>query len=180
MKAKKTISLLLIAIIQGIEPVLMMLVWQKIINGLQTRNVEFSQLVFFVLIYVLILVTNALLLEIYGLYQASISKKFEKYVSIIMLEKVASLNLQSFEDSTTYDVINRAQRQNGDSILQYIQMLFNVLQFIVTGTSSIFILMKFNISLVFLIMLIPIIQYLYSLKVARRQYEISFARVARR
>ena len=46
---------------------------------------------------------------------------------MLMLEKSAKLELKDYENSETYNIINRAQSQNGTSILTFI-----------TGTIEIF------------------------------------------
>ena len=118
---------LCIACIQGIIPGITIIVFQRIINSLQQNIDTVEHIIFLILFYVGLNIINELISTLYSFYNEKFNLEFSQYVNMLMLEKSAKLELKDYENSETYNIINRAQSQNGTSILTFI-----------TGTIEIF------------------------------------------
>ena len=88
--------------------------------------------------------------------------KFNLYFSEEIYSKAARLSLSDYEDSKTYDLMNRTQNQRGDNLLSYYGDFMVIITQMITLSSYIFILINFRVWLVLVIMVIPnIINNLY-------------------
>ena len=74
-------------------------------------------IIFLILFYVGLNIINELISTLYSFYNEKFNLEFSQYVNMLMLEKSAKLELKDYENSETYNIINRAQSQNGTSIL---------------------------------------------------------------
>ncbi len=66
--------------------------------------------------------------EIYNLYSTTFMKRFTRHIEILMLEKANRLTTKDFENKEIYDLINRAQSQNGATVIDYFNswiLIFN-------------------------------------------------------
>lgn len=87
--------------------------------------------------------------------------KFNLYFSEKIYSKAARLSLSDYEDSKTYDIMNRVQNQRGDNLLSYYGNFMDIITQMITLSSYIFILINFRVRLVLVIMVIPKIINIY-------------------
>lgn len=120
-------------IIQGIYTPISLYFLQQILNAVQDKkDIVWNYLA----IYFVLAIVNILFERVYNLYSIKITKKFEKRIDILILEKTNSLNLSDYENLETYNIINRAQSQGGESIISYIKGYFDILKSFITVISS--------------------------------------------
>lgn len=164
------------SIIQGICPIISLLLMQKIINLIQIENIE--KYIFFnlILVYIFIEMFDLIISEIYNLYSVNFTKKFSKHVEVLMLEKANRLTTKDFENKEIYDLINRAQSQNGSTVIDYFNSWISILQNCITIVSSIIIIVSYKFWIFILIIIIPLVQFYYSQRLGREQYDISIER----
>lgn len=86
--------------------------------------------------------------------------KFNLYFSEKIYLKASRLSLSDYENSKTYDIMNRAQNQGGDNLLSYYRDFMSIITQLITLSSYIFILIGFRVWLVIVIMIIPILLYI--------------------
>lgn len=98
--------------------------------------------------------------------------KFNLYFSEEVYSKAARLSLSDYEDSKTYDIMNRVQNQRGDNLLSYYGNFMDIITQMITLSSYIFILINFRVWLVIVIMIIPIFKYLINNKFNLKRFEI--------
>ena len=167
---------IIIAILQGIIPALSMITMQTIINMLQVGSSSTKTFIFFIGLYTFLDMLSALLTALYGFYYTKFSANFDRQIKTLLLHKAASLSLRDFENSETYNIINRAQNQGGDNILSFFNSFISIIRTFIAILSSAAILSRFNIKLIAIILIIPLFKYIYSLKIGKIQYDIQVKR----
>ncbi|WP_258881180.1 ATP-binding cassette domain-containing protein [Clostridium tagluense] len=166
------------AIFQGIVPVISLLVMKNILNAIQTHNLDRNVFIANILGFVSIEIISLGVRELYILYSTNFTEKFSKHIEVLMLEKADSLDVKDFENPTTYDLINRAQMQNGDSVISYIISWMSIFQQVITISSSIIIIVTYKIWIVLVIIIAPIIQFYFSKKLSVKQYKMVIERTS--
>lgn len=161
---------------QGLLPAALIIVMQRIINMLQRGNGQFADLLIYILVYVILNILSAGLTSMFSLYNNQFTLDFTKYLDLKMLNKAAELKLKDYEDSETYDTINRAQNQNGASILMLVSRILEIVKQSVTIISTIAILLKFRWWIFVLVLIIPIIRCRLTIKLNQNWYKLRIAR----
>lgn len=174
-----TINLLYI-IVQGLLPAFLLFIMQNAINLLQKSNGDnFIDILYLLLLYMGLNIFNSLVSLGYNYYSVQFNLKFTKYINIKLLNKAADLKVRDFENSETYDIINRAQAQNGSNILSYISENFLVVKAVLTITSTSIILIKFNWLIIILILLTPMIRCVVTTNIDKKWYIMRKERTAK-
>lgn len=166
-------------VIQGVLPSIMLLLFQRIINVLQTKGCELNYLLKIVIIYCLCSLFSEWLVYIYTYYTNIVSAEFDKKISIEMMNKASNLNLKDFENPKTYDVINRAQSQNGATILSFASQCLEMIKSGVTLVSMFVLLIAYRWWMVIAVVLIPMIKCVVTIKIDNEWYKIKLERTER-
>ena len=95
------------------------------------------------------------------------------------MSKISKLKLQDFEDSETYDVINRARNESEGKVSSYIDGFLYGISSIITLVSFIGIIVSFKIWIVVIILVIPCIKYAISKKINTMSFNIIMNRTNR-
>ena len=165
-----------IKILQGVIPAVNVVLLQKIINIIQKQNRDIYTLVFYILIYVSIYEFLELISLVYMKYSNDFGLEFSMYINTKMIDKALELSLYDFENSETYNIINRAQSQSGNDIINYVESVFNTIQQIIAVISMGYILLKFRWQIVAVIVMIPIIKSVLIYRLDKQAYQIRVRR----
>jgi len=170
----KTFTIFIVAstIVQGILPAISMLIMQNIINMLQNSNKNLKELFILTGLYLSIDLILTFLSTITGYFSAKFEMNFTMDLNTKIFEKAAELDLKDFEDTETYNKINRAQNESSGKITSYFMTFISIAKQVVSMVSSVLILLTFKVWLVGVIVIIPIIKYFYLLKVNQIQFLI--------
>lgn len=95
-----------------------LIVMQKIINVVQVEK-NLNIIIFYIITYISIDLFNSVYSSILGYYNTKYSMEFNLYFSEKIYSKASRLSLSDYEDSKTYDIMNRAQNQGVDNLLSY-------------------------------------------------------------
>lgn len=125
---------------------------------MQEGDCDFSEVIIYILAYLILNITNEMISTGYSYYNAQVGLKFNKFITLKILEKSTKLQLRDYENPEIYDVINRAQNQNAASIISYISEIMLVIKQIITIMSTALILIKFRWWIILVIFLIPFIR----------------------
>lgn len=157
--------------IGGIVSPVSLIVMQKIINSIQVG--EGSKSIFlYIGIYVGIDLLQTLYNNIVGFYNLKFSMKFEVKFSENIFKKASKLSLSDYENSATYDLINRAQHEGGGKLLSYYSNFMNIIMQIITLMSYMVILFRFKIWIVIIVLIMPIIRYIINNKFNLKWFKI--------
>lgn len=162
--------------LQGLFPIAFIVVMQKVINLVQSQEEGFEVILSYILCFVGLHVVSAALDMLYSKYNYQFGMRFSKMINMKMMKKAINLSLSDFEDSDTYDIINRAQNQNGGDILNYVVSVFDILQQIISVASMAYVLFRFNWRLVAVILIIPIGRSAATFLIDKEIYEMRIGR----
>ncbi|MFI3173128.1 MAG: ABC transporter ATP-binding protein [Eubacteriales bacterium] len=169
---------IIFSIAKGLFPIISLLLVQRIINIIQLKNTSFRVLITLIISYVMIEISYLLATELYKFYTVKFSKKFSKNIEVKILEKANKLSVKDFENTEIYDLISRAQSQNGDTIISYINTWNLISTHFITIVASCVLLINYRYWMFFLLVIIPVIKFYYSKKLAKEQYCIELARTS--
>ena len=167
---------LCIACIQGIIPGITIIVFQRIINSLQQNIDTVEHIIFLILFYVGLNIINELISTLYSFYNEKFNLEFSQYVNMLMLEESAKLELKDYENSETYNIINRAQSQNGTSILTFITGTIEIFKQIISVITISIILVRFCWWMLPLIFGISIVRSMVTVYTDREWYKLRVSR----
>ena len=167
---------LCIACIQGIIPGITIIVFQRIINSLQQNIDTVEHIIFLILFYVGLNIINELISTLYSFYNEKFNLEFSQYVNMLMLEKSAKLELKDYENSETYNIINRARSQNGTSILTFITGTIEIFKQIISVITISIILVRFCWWMLPLIFGISIVRSMVTVYTDREWYKLRVSR----
>ncbi|MDO5666118.1 MAG: ABC transporter ATP-binding protein [Bacteroidia bacterium] len=175
-KKSYVIIVILLAIIQGLLPAATLTLRKNIINNIQVRTLNISEFLVLVLIYVGIAIVSLVIDYIYGIYNATVSANFNNYIKLMVLNKATQLNLKNFEDSQTFNIIDRAKTQSGGNILSFYSSFMSIIKSIIKIITTIIIISEFSIYLIPLVMILPVLRYWYYLKFNKLRYDFQIRR----
>lgn len=173
---KKYIFLsILTIIIEGVTPSLLLLLMQKIINKIQIQE-SLKTILVFVFIYLAVDLGREIYDNFVNYYNSKFEKKFELHISNQLFQKAKKLTLSDYENSNTYNVINRAQNEGGNRIISFYMSYIKIITSIVTIITYIAILISFKYWIVFIIIIIPICKFFIENKYNKAAYNIIYNR----
>jgi ABC-type multidrug transport system fused ATPase/permease subunit len=144
---------------------------QKIINSIQLGQI--SNVIFmYITIYVGIDLVQTIYNSMIGYYNSRFSMEFGLKFSEGIFKKASKLSLRDYENSTTYDLINRAQYEGGGKLLSYYSNFMNIITQCITLISYMVILLSFKAWIVAVVLIMPIIRYFISNKLNLKRFKI--------
>lgn len=164
------------SLIEGFVPPITLLFMQEALNRIQTKETDFFSIVILLNVYFSLKIAASVISSIFILYSARFQKLFSNDLDIKILKIIARMNIDDFEDSETYDVIRRTQTQKGDRLILFLNECLDILSEIISSIGMILILIKFNVLLVFFVILFPILQYFFAVQIGKEQYELFIKR----
>lgn len=96
-------------IMKGVTPAIYVLLTKKIINSLQLND---NRIMIFLLGYIIIELIEGVYSNFFEYYRIKFNLNINLKVKELIMSKISKLKLQDFEDSETYDVINRARNES--------------------------------------------------------------------
>lgn len=163
-------------IMKGVTPAIYVLLTQKIINSLQLND---NRIMIFLLGYIIIELIEGVYSNFFEYYRIKFNLNINLKVKELIMSKISKLKLQDFEDSETYDVINRARNESEGKVSSYIDGFLYGISSIITLVSFIGIIVSFKIWIVVIILVIPCIKYVISKKINTMSFNIIMNRTNR-
>lgn len=167
-----------VKIIEGIMPAVNVVLLQQIINIIQEQQSNLHMLVLYIVIYIIIHEVTELISLNYLKYSNDFGLEFSNYINEKMMDKALDLSLYDFENSETYNIINRAQSQNGNDIIGYVNNIFNTMQQIIAVISMVYILLQFRWQIVMVIIVVPMIKSVLIYVLDKEAYRIRIQRTS--
>lgn len=161
--------------IEGITPSLLLIIMQNIINSIQI-NEKFGNIMKLLLIYILIDLFKELFLIFENYYNTKFEKDFELSISTKIFSKAERIKLSDYENSNTYDVINRAQNEGGSRIISFYTSLLSIFSSIVTLITYALIIISFKPWIIVIIIWVPILKFIIETKYSKKVYELIYDR----
>lgn len=167
------ILIFILSIIQGFIPSILIIATQELINAIQVgASKGDNYIVAPFIIYILFTVLSGILNQVKNYFESLFKIKLSFKTSLAILEKAITLELKDFENATIYDMLRRAQNDTGDKPYMIFSQILDLLSQIITLISTSILLLVWKWWIVLVILIIPIISSLYSIKIGNLQYKI--------
>lgn len=167
-----------VKVLQGIIPAIDVVLLQIIINTIQEQKSDLHVLALYIIGYIILQEITELISLIYMKYSNDLGMEFSAYINTKLIKKAMDLSLQDFENSETYDVINRAQNQSGNDIIRYIDNILNTVQQIVAVISLGYVLLRFRWQIVIIITIVPVMKSIVIYALDKEAYKIRIQRTS--
>lgn len=159
-----------------IFPFISLLSLQKVLNLINLNEkkdiiMAISSIYFLSLIFLNI--SNILFEYFQGIFKGKLN--FDVNLSII--NKSLDLSLEDYEDSNTYDILQKALQET-QTPYQSIMNIFNLVNNIITFVGSIFILVLWKWYLVLILLVFPIISFYFTIIIRKYEFEITQSKIS--
>jgi len=166
------VVIIVLAIIFGVIPGISILVMQEIVNTLQASERSFEYIMRLVAIYVGIDIFSGVMGLISGYVEGIVQMKAGITLNVSVLEKVKELNLKDFENSETYNLIQRAVGTGINSMFSFFKSFIHVFQSLINLVVFSLILITLRWWLLPVIFFMPIISTFVTAYFGKKQFLI--------
>lgn len=170
--AASVLFLLISVTITGIIPTLSTVIMQHIMNLITSPQREIQTLALYIGLYI----GCDAILEILNLCTTYVTSIYEKKITLDLdakiLNKVKSLDLKHFEDSESYNKIQRAQAENGGRMFNYFLSATSVIQYVTMLIGAGVILLSWNAWSILLVSVAAFVNTAFMLKINKYQFEV--------
>ncbi|ELC8442624.1 ABC transporter ATP-binding protein [Clostridium perfringens] len=164
--------ILIFAILLGVLPTISTILIQKLLNIIQSDSGNYNILILILFSYLMVDLVLMGIGNFKNYYVSIFQMKVNLKVNKQILEKASGLSLKHYEDTEYYNIIQRAQNQSGENVLDYFTNFVTAIQLIISFISISFILFKWKKWTILLIILVSISNSLLRSKISKEQYEI--------
>lgn len=169
---KYVIFLMVNSTFKGVIPVISMLIMQKLINIVQIGKLSFNNVLQLLIAITLIELFQEICFNFFNLKIHSFEMEYRLYLQTSILAKSSLLEAKTFENSDTYDLINRMQYDSESGILGYIKIVFQIISSSITLISYITIIFSYNCKILLIISIFPIVKYFFSKRFNILEYDL--------
>ena len=110
-------------------------------------------------------------------FQGIFKGKLNFDVNLSIINKSLDLSLEDYEDSNTYDILQKALQET-QTPYQSIMNIFNLVNNIITFVGSIFILVLWKWYLVLILLVFPIISFYFTIIIRKYEFEITQSKIS--
>ncbi|MEG1285285.1 MAG: ABC transporter ATP-binding protein [Romboutsia sp.] len=163
---------MIIVIVTSLIPAASLKIMQKIINMIQTNIQDLKGIFILIIAYLSLDLIETIIQTILGYYKSKFAFNFNLIIKRGILQKASRLQLQDFEKSELYNMIQRAEEQGEGGLLSYFDKALNVIGMLITSISYFIIVLTFKSWIVPLLIIIPIIRFMISTKINKEEFNI--------
>lgn len=153
-----------------------LLIMQQIINLIQQGIQSITFILQLVVLYVCIDLASTIISGLMNYYTTKFSLKFNLHIKDCIMQKASQLSLWHYENSNTYDKIKLAEGANGGTLMSQFTSFTTLIGQAITSLSYIVILLHFNYIIILIIVIMPIIKFLITNLINKKQFCIIKAR----
>lgn len=169
----------LLALALGVIPSISILVLQEIINILQTASQRYEYIVMLIIVYIGIDFLSGALGLATGYIENTLQMKAAITLDMSVLEKTKVLNLSDFEDSETYDLIQRAIGTGISRMFSFFKSFVLILQSLVNLVMFSIILISWKWWLLPVVFAMPIANTLVMAHFGKEQFVLQKSRTGK-
>ena len=171
---KKAYLLVLImnSVVKGISPVVTLVIFQRMIDVIQFQSGTLQDAGILLASVAVVQLISECLLLFTGVKLSNYELAFDLHFQEQILKKVSTLSCKDFENNRTYDLVNRTQYDADAGILGSIKTFFSLAASLISSVSFAVIIAKFNIILFVIIIVIPVVHYMFEKRYNLKGYEV--------
>lgn len=170
------VVIVLLAVVFGVLPSISILVLQEIVNTLQAANKGFDYIAMLIAVYIGIDAFSGIAGLISGYVENIVQMKASITLNMSVLEKVRELSLKDFENSETYNLIQRAMSTGIDRLFSFFKSFMLAFQSLINLIMFSLILLSWKWWLLPVVFFMPIIGTLVAAYFGKKQFIIQKAR----
>ena len=165
-------TVVIITILFGTMPGISVLIMQEIINSIQISGQNFNYILLLIAIYIGIDIFKGLASMLSGYMESVLQMKAGITLNLTVLEKIRELSLKDFENSETYNLIQRAVGITISNLYSFFKSFFLIFQSLINLIMFSMILLSWHWWLLPVIFIMPIIQTLVTAYFGKKQFLI--------
>lgn len=170
--SKYVICLCAESVLRGITPIVVLLILQRVIEGIQYKTVDLQSVIVMLVVLSFFEVVSQLCQIFTQLKIENYELEFDTLFQEDVLKKVASLDCKDFERSKTYDLINRTQYDANAGMLGTVKTVFSLLSSAISTVSYIIIILRYSVIVFLIVVVPPIVRYFFEKKYNLLEYEV--------
>ena len=174
--SKRFIIATSLAIFAGLFPIISLIITQNIVNEIQLMKQSFEEVVIGILIFFIasIIATIVRGVSSYNMYK--LSNQLTYGINYMLMKKCGDLSLEKFEQSETYNSINRLEQEIGVKPYQTLQSLLSIVSNMISYISALVLLATWNIWIDILLFLISLAMLFGEIYIGNKEFHIRYAR----
>lgn len=158
--------------VSGFVPPLMLVVMREIIAQLEIPIMDFRSILLFIIIYLSIEVISEIITNIQNYLTFKLQNITTLTIKEMIFNKSINLSLRQYENSNTYDMIQRAQNNQGYSIFAYFSIFLIVLKISISIIGYIIIIIFWRWIVLIPLIAFSVIRTVLIAKLSKKQFEI--------
>ena len=170
-KKRYIVCMVFEAIVKGLSPVVVLLITQELIDRIQIKSSSFNLLIILLMALVIFELVSDLIMNIINLKLKKYDLEFEAFAQVQILNKISRLKSKDFENSKTYDLINRTQYDANAGILGNVKTLFALVTLIISTGSYGLIVISYNPLFFIAILLVQGLRFIFEKKYSIQEYD---------
>ena len=160
------------SVVKGISPVVTLVIFQRMIDVIQFQSGTLQDAGILLASVAVVQLISECLLLFTGVKLSNYELAFDLHFQEQILKKVSTLSCKDFENNRTYDLVNRTQYDADAGILGSIKTFFSLAASLISSVSFAVIIAKFNIILFVIIIVIPVVHYMFEKRYNLKEYEV--------
>ena len=160
------------ALIFGVVPSLSILIMQEIVNTLQMGESDLNYILILIAVYIGVDFFSGLLGMVASYIDSVLQMKASVVLNLSVVEKVEELSLKDFENSKTYDLIQRAKGIGIGQLFSFFKSFILVFQSLITLIAFSLILLAWRWWLIPVVFIVPIISTFVTAYFGKKQFLI--------
>ena len=166
------VLIVLFAIFFGVLPGVSILVMQAIMNALQTADRSFGFIIGLIAIYIGIDLFKSVLNLASGYIENVVQMKSSITLNMSVLQKVESLALKDYENSDTYNLIQRAVNTNISQLFSFFKSFVTIFQSLINLIMFSLILLAWRWWMLPVVLIMPVISAIVTAHFGKKQFLI--------
>lgn len=168
--------IILLSLFSGLCPIITLLTSQKLLNLIQTKNINIIliALIAYILANLLSNCVDSLLEYFNGRFQRLTNFK----LNYLIMQKCTRLSLRHFEDSDIYDKLQRVQNETSYKPYSIFLSIIVIMTSLITLISSVIVIVNWKPWVLAILVLIPLLSSLHFFKIAQREFNVLWSRAS--
>lgn len=168
-------SLLLLNWLTIIISVVSLLISQEIINNIQLSKVS-TRILYLFIVYVIVNLTSELITYFNGIYSSKYSDELSYEFSKQILNKINEFELINFENSDTYDLMQRAENASGNLPFTIISSLISASSQVFSIAIYLYLLFSWKWWSLIILLVFPLVSIFSVMKTSKEEYKMFYHR----
>ena len=160
------------SVLDGFVPVVTLIIIQRVIDAIQYHTDNIQNIIKLIVILTIFELVSQLLQIFTQLKIENYELEFDSYFHEKILRKISLLDCKDFENSKTYNLINRTQYDANVGILGSIKIIFSLISTAISSISYIIIIFKYSIVIFLIVIILPIVRYFFEKRYNIIEYDI--------